>query len=135
MTGQPTPRSVASRALLEYASRRRTTGIDTTLDKQDSWLTAPELPTSAELAPDDNGDDGVGAGDSTMRIPINKIDGPWDNESEYLRSHYRLLREDAINSLRAAIEEVRDNPDMAESADIRIYDKVSHRWLGAHPDC
>ena len=108
---------MASRALLDYEGR----GICLNPSKgvgEESWMTTPEIPTSAELAGDD--DDG-----DTESIPINRIEGPWKSKAEYARAHYSLLRTDATYSLRASIEEVRDKPEMGEAGDTHIYEKVS----------
>ena len=82
----------------------------------------PELPTSAELAPesDENGEE------PEMTVPVNKIKGAWESRSEYLRAHYGLLREDAVNGLREAVQQVSEEPSMGEDRSIHIYEKVCH---------
>ena len=57
----------------------------------------------------------------------NIVDGPWPSKIDYLRSHYLLLREDALRPLREAVEHVRSMPDLDEDpsrATIGIYDQV-----------
>ncbi|MCJ1383921.1 hypothetical protein MMC17_007035 [Xylographa soralifera] len=75
-----------------------------------SWLTLPELPTSVEIGRLENGKPTVGE----IPIPVNKVDGPWSSKLEYLQSHYELLREDGVASLREAVEEIRAKPELME---------------------
>jgi helicase required for RNAi-mediated heterochromatin assembly 1 len=103
------PRTAASRALLDYDLKSLKGGND------EPWMTTPEIPTSAELAGDDGGEEG---------FPVNQIEGPWPSKTEYVRAHYRLLREDATHHLSASIAEVRDKPDMAEEGETHIYEQV-----------
>lgn len=59
---------------------------------------------------------------------FNKVDGGWSSKEKYLRTHYKLLREDAIRKLREGIAAFRDSPSMDESASqgrICLYDNVS----------
>ena len=59
----------------------------------------------------------------------NKIDEPWDSKEEYLRSHYILLREEALRRLRTNINVVQqclliqEDKQMSELA---LYENVSH---------
>ncbi|KAL9048752.1 MAG: hypothetical protein Q9162_007569, partial [Coniocarpon cinnabarinum] len=57
----------------------------------------------------------------------NIIQGPWPSKIDYLRSHYLLLREDALRPLREAVEHVRSMTDLNENpsrATVGIYDQV-----------
>ena len=87
-----------------------------------------------------NNGDTVTAGPSTANIPesddevesfenvFNRVDGLWPSNIEYLRTHYLLLREDALRPLREAVQHVRDMYDLDEDpsrSTIGIYDQVS----------
>ena len=57
----------------------------------------------------------------------NIIDAPWPSKMDYLRTHYLLLREDALRPLRESVEHVRSMPDLNEDparATTGIYDQV-----------
>lgn len=62
---------------------------------------------------------------------FNKIEGPWSSKQKYLRTHYKLLREDALRRLRLAIETFKFSPMMDEStqADVGLYDDVRLRGI------
>ena len=60
-----------------------------------------------------------------LEVPTNTIDGPWDDKEDYLRTHYELLREDAVASLRDGVQEFRERPWMSENSTVSIYEKVS----------
>ncbi|MCJ1436993.1 hypothetical protein MMC27_006376 [Xylographa pallens] len=95
-----------------------------------SWLTLPELPTSVEVGRLKNGKPTVGE----IPVPVNKVDGPWSSKQEYLQSHYELLREDGVASLREAVEEIRAKPELMEKDSqehAAIYENVG--WLSLHP--
>ncbi|MCJ1286113.1 hypothetical protein MMC26_005456 [Xylographa opegraphella] len=80
------------------------------LPTDQSWLTLPELPTSVEVGRLKNGQPAEG----DIPVPVNKVDGPWSSKQEYLQSHYELLREDGVASLREAVEEIRAKPELME---------------------
>ena len=82
-----------------------------------AWVFRREVPTSNEI----NGTD------KEVEVPINMISGPWSSEGEYLQSHYELLREDAVSTLRDAVDEVRNEPAITEAEsqeNAAIYEKV-----------
>lgn len=62
---------------------------------------------------------------------FNKIEGPWSSKEKYLRTHYKLLREDALRRLRLCIETFKSFPMMDESTqnDIGLYDDVRLRGI------
>ena len=95
-----------------------------------SWLTLPELPTSVEVGRLKKGKPTVGE----IPVPVNKVDGPWSSKQEYLQSHYELLREDGVASLREAVEEIRAKPELMEKDSqehAAIYENVGR--LSLHP--
>lgn len=84
-----------------------------------SWLNKSEVPSSAEI--NDPNDE------YEIDLPVNKVAGQWADRQEYLKSHYLLLREDAVSSLRNAVSEVRNEPHIMEQdsqEDAAIYEKV-----------
>lgn len=89
-----------------------------------SWVSTREIPTAEEIG-------GVHRGldeEEVIEIPPNKIEGPWIDKEEYFKSHYELLREDAVAPLRSAVEEVRATPMMTEyesNEHAAIYENVS----------
>lgn len=62
--------------------------------------------------------------DNTIAVPVNRINEPWDNVEDYLRTHYELLREDAVAPLRDAVAQVRQTPDMMDDKTACIYEQV-----------
>lgn len=56
-----------------------------------------------------------------------KIEGPYDNKEDYLRTEYELLREDALRPLSEAVAEVRKDPWKEEAKyekNVGIYEPV-----------
>ncbi|CAG8614227.1 15877_t:CDS:10, partial [Racocetra fulgida] len=75
----------------------------------------PLIPTPEELLDD-----------RRIDLPINKIEESYESIDEYLETHYSLMREDFIRSLRVGIQRLR-NPDKVDkdkdrNTDIRIYE-------------
>ena len=64
------------------------------------------------------------ATDDVLLAP-NKIFGPWSSTEEYLKTHYNLIREDAVAPLRDAVAFVREDPSIMDTKDAFIYEKVS----------
>ncbi|OAL20644.1 hypothetical protein AYO22_08653 [Fonsecaea multimorphosa] len=85
--------------------------IQSTSEK-DAWLSQDEIPTTQELA----------AGEATL-LP-NKIDSPFKSKDRYLKTHYALLREDAVGSLRDAIQDFRQDPATGDTTKFSVYDQV-----------
>lgn len=83
------------------------------------WLQKPELPSREEILGIDDTNNEV------IELAPNRVAGPWISKSAYLKAHYELLREDAIAPLRDAVAFVREDPDMADSQIVAIYEKVS----------
>lgn len=95
------------------------------------WLEKPEVPSFSELLREKPA---VASPDPSPLIDVDesirphKIEGAYENNADYLRTKYELLREDAIRPLREAIDEIRAAPfkDEAEYSNqsIGIYDPV-----------
>ncbi|KIW27697.1 hypothetical protein, variant [Cladophialophora immunda] len=85
--------------------------IRATSDK-DAWLSQDEIPTKQELA----------VGEATL-LP-NKIDSPYKSKERYLKTHYALLREDAVGCLRDAIQDFRQDPATGDTTKFSVYDQV-----------
>jgi len=86
------------------------------------WLDLPELPDAAELRPAKHDQQ-----PSLQDGDYNRLEGPWDSNNVYLKTHYKLLREDAIRPLREALSRVFSMADIKEDerqATIGIYDSV-----------
>lgn len=96
-----------------------------------AWLYKPEIPSPSEILRERRGtanrkpDTLIEIDDS---IRPHKAEGAYENNEDYLRTKYELLREDAIRPLREAVTEVRADPfkDEAEyqNHSIGIYDPV-----------
>ena len=89
------------------------------------WLSRPEFPTTAELL---DLDIHSSASSDKVELAPNKLKGAFQSKEEYLRTHYELLREDAIRMLRRAVSDLRHTPTAAENAfenEAGIYEKVS----------
>lgn len=84
-------------------------------DNPKGWQGIPEIPTSNEIALNDN---------EAVSVPANKVKGRWKSTEKYLRAHYELLREDSIAPIRDAVDAVRKTPEMMDNKDLAIYEKV-----------
>ncbi|RIA82198.1 P-loop containing nucleoside triphosphate hydrolase protein [Glomus cerebriforme] len=56
-------------------------------------------------------------------IPINRIDKPYESIEEYLKTHYKLLREDCLRPLREGIRLLRTQPE-EKNLNLRIYERI-----------
>ncbi|KAJ5653266.1 ATP binding protein [Penicillium lividum] len=92
---------------------------DTTPPTGHHWMRKPEVPSADEIM----GIDGTESGDDVI-LPSNKPFGPWPSTAEYLRTHYELLREDAIAPLRDAVTYLHDSPNMKDNKKVFVYEKV-----------
>lgn len=82
---------------------------------KDDWHSTPEIPLSSEICVEEG---------NTITLPPNKIDRPWTKNERYLKTHYKLLREDATASLREAVDKFKKDPLRMDDNDIRIYEQV-----------
>lgn len=93
-----------------------------------------ELPTAEEINPPDpsvaepfesQNDLSVDHLQQSVFLPHNRIDSPWDSRTQYVGTHYQLIREDGVAPLRDAVGVFKRNPDMYDSQDVCIYTDVS----------
>lgn len=101
----------------------------------DSWVLIPEIPTSEEILPpykpkvikeeawNDYQKDPV----YDPNLATNIVEGPWPSKKAYLKSHFEILREDAVASLRESAVKFRTDPSIADDRDTRVYTNVSPR--------
>ena len=88
------------------------------------WLNAPELPTSAEVAWIDETGNHV---ELDMVYEENQLVDPYESVEHYLRTQYRLMREDAVSTLRDAVDDMMRSPNQTEQQslkNVRIYNRV-----------
>lgn len=99
--------NIAQYVRLQNEARKSATDED--------WLALPELPRGSEicLPPD-----------AKIILPRNKIKTPYLTPVKYLKTHYRLLREDATTPLREAIDKFKMDPQRGDDNDVRIYEQV-----------
>jgi hypothetical protein len=88
--------------------------------ESEPWTTKPSVPTPEEIMGVDILDDG----EDSIQLAANIVVGPWRSKDAYLRTHYELLREDAVAPLRDAVAYIRDDPQMMDSGSVAIYEKV-----------
>ncbi|KAJ5689181.1 ATP binding protein [Penicillium macrosclerotiorum] len=109
----PTPQSVANRAIREYFGNYGCQKIGSNTD----WLMKPELPTADEIL-------GIDSPDNDVLLAPNVISEAWSSRDDYLKTHYNLIREDAVAPLRDAVAFLRSRPSMNDTNDVAIYEKV-----------
>lgn len=92
------------------------------------WLDEPEIPHPSEILreePTFTAIDTLIKTDSEPRPK--KVEGPYDDTEDYLRTEYELLREDALRPLRDAVTEVRKDAWKGEAQyekNVGIYEPV-----------
>ena len=94
------------------------------LESEHAWTSKPEIPSSAEIAFDEDEEEDENA----VTIPCNKLVDPWLSREEYLEAQYRLLREDAVSPLRDVVSEIKEEPYIEEKhsqENAAIYERVS----------
>ena len=87
------------------------------------WTRKREIPSSLEI----KGEDENATIEEQIEISVNQVHIAWDSKEQYLETHYRLLREDAVAPLRDAVAEVRETPHIMEKdscENAAIYEKV-----------
>lgn len=88
------------KAALDRFSRKQK-AISADLREEDDFRQLPLFPTAAEIS--------KGTDDLQRRLSKNVVSGKYDSVMHYLDTHFRLLREDAINSIREGIRWCRQN--------------------------
>ena len=86
------------------------------------WTGFREIPSSSEVF-----DEGRTEHGTTLELTENTVVGPYTSKEEYLESHYRLLREDAVAPLRDVVSELQVYPQLLEKDSENgayIYEKV-----------
>ncbi len=89
---------------------------------QSHWTGLREIPSPSEVF-----DEGRKEHDTTLELTENTVVGPYVSKEEYLESHYRLLREDAVAPLRDVVSEIQLYPQLMEKDSDNgayIYEKV-----------
>jgi helicase required for RNAi-mediated heterochromatin assembly 1 len=95
-----------------------------------AWLDKPEVPSSSEILREQSSFSS--SNEALIEVGENirphKIEGACEDNEDYLRTKYELLREDAIRPLREVINEIRADPYKDEgeynNQSIGIYDPV-----------
>lgn len=86
------------------------------------WTSFCEIPSSSEIF-----DEGRTEHGTTLELTENTVVGPYISKEEYLETHYRLLREDAVAPLRDVVSEIQVYPHLMEKESDNgalIYEKV-----------
>ena len=116
-TRTPTANMTLNLSIREYA-RAADQPVDPT-----HWTGFPEIPSSNEVF-----DAGRIQHGETLELTGNTVVGPYASTEEYLESHYKLLREDAVAPLRDVVSEIQVYPHLMEKESDNgafIYEKVS----------
>jgi hypothetical protein len=96
----------------------------TALAEKGDWRSFPEIPTNEEISI---------VSDEPIELSANKIRGAYRTPQKYLKTHFMLLREDAISPLRDAVSKFRDNPEMMDDQSLSIYEKVGRKIRSPPP--
>ena len=93
------------------------------------WLDQPEIPHPHEILPEQPAftttEEALIGTDEGPRPK--KLEGPYENTEDYLRTEYELLREDALRPLRQAVAEVRKDAwkdEVQYDKGVSIYEPV-----------
>jgi helicase required for RNAi-mediated heterochromatin assembly 1 len=101
----------------------------------EAWRDMPEIPDKLEIMPkeevrekkdffDENWNAYQSEVEYNSNLPRNIVKGPWPSKEEYIASHYQILREDALASLRASVKSVKRTPDTLDDRFTHIYTDV-----------
>jgi helicase required for RNAi-mediated heterochromatin assembly 1 len=110
------------------------------LHHTEAWRDLPEVPTREEIMPLEIDSRSNFDGDTSWAsyqndapysttLPHNLIQGPWPSKEEYISAHYKLLREDAVASLRSSVKYFRADPTAMDDRNTHIYTDVHVRGL------
>ncbi|KAF6225742.1 hypothetical protein HO133_009744 [Letharia lupina] len=86
------------------------------------WTGFREIPSPSEVF-----DEGRTEHGTTLELTENSVVGPYISKEDYLETHYRLLREDAVAPLRDVVSEIQVYPHIMEKESDNsayIYEKV-----------
>jgi helicase required for RNAi-mediated heterochromatin assembly 1 len=94
-----------------------------------SWVSAAEIPTTAEICDVIEPWQRLDPEDGSIVLRGNNLQGPWTSKSDYLMGHYEMLREEAVRPLREAVYWVKNNPTLGEDqrsfgGNMGIYEKA-----------
>ncbi|KAK2877317.1 hypothetical protein FQN49_001244 [Arthroderma sp. PD_2] len=106
----PPPAIQIDKEIREYVTKAARSGTPGT------WSAKPELPAPQEVLGLDDGE--------VISLGVNQLQGPWPSSENYLKTHYELLREDAVAPLRDAVAYFRHDPKMSDSPHCCVYEKV-----------
>ncbi|KHJ31864.1 putative atp binding [Erysiphe necator] len=105
------------------------------LSKTESWRNLPDIPCSEEIMGNGNLSGVILQPEDWNEyqndpiyypeIPQNVVNCPWKSTKEYIAAHYKILREDAIASLRNVVQTFKRKPNMLEEDQINIYTEVT----------
>lgn len=109
----PPRRTSANPAIAKYIHDQLT--ITDSFANSNNWLSTPEIPSRDEISPPDGAE---------VALPANRMGSPFSKPISYLKTHYKLLREDAISPLREAVGKFRKDPQRMDDHDMRIYEQV-----------
>lgn len=85
-----------------------------------TWVSKSEIPSADEIM----GVDDAASTDDCLDLVPNIVQGPWPSKDVYLKTHYDLIREDAVAPLRDAVAYFRADPSMMDSQVVSVYEKV-----------
>lgn len=116
------PRSLTARPVILNLSIREYAKTASQPADLSHWIGLREIPS-----PDEVFDEGRTEHSTTLELTENTVVGPYISKEDYLESHYRLLREDAVAPLRDVVSEVQYFPQLLEKDSDNgayIYEKV-----------
>ncbi|KAG9231336.1 P-loop containing nucleoside triphosphate hydrolase protein [Amylocarpus encephaloides] len=118
----------------------------------EAWRNLPEIPGKEEISPaidptaptaPEEWNDYQNDPEYPLPLPKNIIHGPWEDtsvadtvvsaRSNYLGTHYQILREDAIRPLRDVVFAIKHQPNMGETSNTGIYTHVTIRGIQLSP--
>lgn len=95
-------------------------------DPMEEWSSIPEFPLAAELNPPESSNSITA--ESQRYVLQNDVRYPYASKEQYLETHYRLNREEAIAFLRLGIAEYKRDPYMSDNENTFIYTRVGRYY-------
>lgn len=80
------------------------------------WNLTPEFPTREEI---------LASAQELADLPHNNINAPWPSKEAYLATQYAILRREATEGLRHAVNSFRSAPNIRDNDALCVYKKVS----------